>query len=439
MIENIFEVYRDLSLDVVESYLCTGDQIDFSKIENYLDKAIYLDDDVVYIDEMDYDRKVINYKNNDLVGMFCFILSELSIELESDVDQMVLDFSDLFVGRFLSPDQKIFDEFYFESTINALKDILYDIDKSTAYKDPRYWMLFEALERFLYGELDMESTQEEGVFWGISNFYQIWEDMCNHYIIKSSLNSRDLEIFYADTAIEINGSRFSNRTFGGRHVFLRDDAENPFFIEFRGQRRWMRPDIIVKNIKLGLLDRHIRFLKKNDSLHSFDVEVFLVGGLNSFSHQVYTAFCKDLKKKMKGGRYIPHKKTCIFTAFPKSCFEDVLQVHTAKLKAIDKIPDYYMIDWKYVDLFFLCDKSDKLDMDINKQLSYELCLSHQQGKASIKSQFGIPWYFPSEYLDTHEIVSEDELKKLYHRLVSSEIDVVKVNFTFVQQEYLKYA
>lgn len=441
MIESIFEIYRDLSLDTVESYFCTGDQIDFSKIENYLDKAIYLDDDVVYIDEMDYERKVINYKNNDLVGMFCFILGELSIELENDVDQKVLDLSDLFVGRFLSPDQKIFDEFYFESTINALKDILCDIDKSTAYKDPQYWMLFEALERFLYGELDMNSTQEEGVFWGISNFYQIWEDMCNYQMIKHCLESSDQEVFYADTELAINGSKFSNRTFGNRHVFLRDGAENPFFIEFRGQRRWMRPDIVVKNKGSSVheLRKYIKISKRHESSHIVDLEIFPCGGLDTLSHKIYIKFCQDLKKRMRGGRHIPSKKSCIFTAYPKSCLEEIYNTHTAKLKIYFNHPDYHVVDWKYVDLFFMYEKSSKLNVDISKQLSYEMCISSQQKKSTVKSQFGIPWYFSDFSSVTYHGLTDCESKNLYDRLISNEIDIVKVNFIFVQQEYLKHA
>lgn len=347
MIESIFEIYRDLSLDTVESYFCTGDQIDFSKIENYLDKAIYLDDDVVYIDEMDYERQIINYRNNDLVGMFCFILGELSIELESDVDQKVLEISDFFVGNFLSPDQKIFDEFYFESTINSLKDILCDIDKSTAYKDPQYWMLFEALERFLYGELDMESTQEEGVFWGISNFYQIWEDMCNNYMIKSCLNSNDQEVFYADTALEINGSRFYNNNFGGHHIFLKDGADNPFFIEFRGRFRWMRPDIVLSKI---VFSEHFKINIKSNISKTPDVECNLVSinlekkiipkvenisfevlltGTGIDSRKKYEDFCKDLERGMRGGRVTSSNKKGVrtFNLYRKSFLNHVIRKH----------------------------------------------------------------------------------------------------------------
>ena len=46
----------------------------------------------------------------------------------------------------------------------TLKDVLHDIDKNTAYKDTQYWQLFEAIESFLYGELDMESIHENGIY-----------------------------------------------------------------------------------------------------------------------------------------------------------------------------------------------------------------------------------------------------------------------------------
>jgi hypothetical protein len=91
---------------------------------------------------------------------------------------------------------------------------LEDIDKVIAYKDDDYWRLYEAIENFLYGELDMESPHEDGFFWGISNFYQIWEDMCNTY----AFTIFD-DIIYADTNIVFNGKPVANATFGGHKLF----------------------------------------------------------------------------------------------------------------------------------------------------------------------------------------------------------------------------
>ena len=39
--------------------------------------------------------------------------------------------------------------------------------------------------------------------------------------------------------------------------------------------------------------------------------------------------------------------------------------------------DIYIIDWKYLPLNFFDKKSEKLMLDINKQLVYEFCLSSQ--------------------------------------------------------------
>jgi hypothetical protein len=79
----------------------------------------------------------------------------------------------------------LFNEETFEITLHTLKDILDDIDKRTTYKDNDYWRLYEAIELFLYGELDMENPHEDGTFWGISNFSSVWEDMCCAYAFAS--------------------------------------------------------------------------------------------------------------------------------------------------------------------------------------------------------------------------------------------------------------
>lgn len=53
LIENLLDVYRDLALDVMERRIGRDEKIDFSKIEYYLHRAVYLPNHVIFIDEMD--------------------------------------------------------------------------------------------------------------------------------------------------------------------------------------------------------------------------------------------------------------------------------------------------------------------------------------------------------------------------------------------------
>ncbi|MEY4978829.1 MAG: hypothetical protein RLZZ352_1099 [Pseudomonadota bacterium] len=207
LIENMLEAYRDLSMDLIEKSIGKSDQIDYKKLDQYLDKAIYLENDLIFIDEMDASRYIIHYQSNSLITLFCFIIRELEKELGNFIDSRVNELANFFVDHNLSPDQSLFEEASFESTIATLKDILHDIDKTTAYKDDRYWRLFEAIESFLYGELNMETVYDDGVFWGINNFFQIWEDMCNTYAFSN------FSILFADTNITYMGTRVGKSDF----------------------------------------------------------------------------------------------------------------------------------------------------------------------------------------------------------------------------------
>lgn len=187
VIENLLETYLDLSLDTMVRQRGRNENIDYSQINKYLHKAIYLDDGIVYIDEMNLPRHYLRYTSTTLIDLFCFILYELHLELEQKTDLQVKNFAGRFKEQHLNHDQSLFDEKTFEITLVTLKDILNNIDKITGYKDESYWQLYDAVESFLYGELDMQSPHEEGVFWGISNFYQIWEDMSSINLINIML------------------------------------------------------------------------------------------------------------------------------------------------------------------------------------------------------------------------------------------------------------
>ncbi len=417
LIDNMLEVYKDLALDTMDVYTGRNEEVDYSKIENYLDKAIYLDNDFIFIDEMDLDSRVLNYKRNDLVGMFCFIFKELQVEMENEVEARVIELSNQFSEHFLSPDQRLFDEYYFQSTISTLKDVLYAIDKDTAYKDEQYWILFEAIERFLYGELDMDSTQENGIFWGISNFYQIWEDMCNSYMIKKHARESLQEIFYADTTVLIDGSKFSNKCFDGFNVFLKKNQVNPFFLDFRGTKRYMRPDmVIIKSIKSSA-ERAREFFKVSiidEYSQSFDIEISPKYKENESNVNHFDKFSMRLKRSNKGG-YCKEssRKKLVFRNYSKVVFDRVCS------DFFIKEPDFYVIDWKYVDKFFFYSNSRKLNMDITKQICYEKCLIKADSFLYVRSQFGIPWYFKEDERHPFEALQDD---KIFNRICENKIE-----------------
>lgn len=248
LIENLLAVYRDLALDQMERRIGADEKVDYSKIDRYLDRAIYLtngnDKNVIYIDEMDLPRQTLRYESTTLIDLFCFIVSELQNELAQDIEPRVQELAHRFSEQHLSHEESLFNEETFETTIRTLKGVLDDIDKRTAYKDEDYWRLYEAIEMFLYGELDMNNPHEDGTFWGISNFSSVWEDMCCTYFLAKHFD----EVLYADTNIIFNGQRIANSKSAGYFpIYKSPDFVDPFFIQFRGKKRCMRPDFVYQD------------------------------------------------------------------------------------------------------------------------------------------------------------------------------------------------
>lgn len=441
VIENLLEAYQELSLDIIERRIGPDERIDLSKIDRYLHKAIYMPNDIIYIDEMEQPRHIIQNGSNTLIELFCFILNEISNEIEQDVNDRVKDLSNLFKEFHLSHEQSLFNEATFESTIATLKDILSDIDRKTSYKDEDYWRVYEAIESFLYGELDMANTHEDGIFWGISNFYQIWEDMCNTYAFKN------FDVLYCDTDIILNGTQVANHKVNGHKIYKKEGFNNPFFIELNDEKRWMRPDLVkvinnINNInRENIFEKYISIIIKNNHIGgrvTFDVLLKDKSVIN-----VYNKFCSRLKSAISSGKkwqgYRIHGARVEgdnkFKNYPK----DILE-HQKKLleDACDSSnsQSYKILDWKYLDEEFFLERSSRLDKDITKQLAYEFALQQQENSADTKSQFVIP-HFYNEPLDEGDqigfYVKDDNL---YIRLLENGIELFKANFFEVQRAYL---
>ncbi len=78
-----------MSLDIIERQRGITERIDYSKIDKYLDKAIYLEEDVIYIDQMELPRNAIQHNSSILIELFCFIAHELQKELEQEAEDRV--------------------------------------------------------------------------------------------------------------------------------------------------------------------------------------------------------------------------------------------------------------------------------------------------------------------------------------------------------------
>jgi hypothetical protein len=208
-IEKIFHAYSDLAINSLERKMRRTDELDYSRIHHYLDRATYLNDDVIMVDEMNLPKFSLHVESTDLILLYAFILDEVLIQLQEDIQdspfvevkvadlilsrrQHIRELSETFREKFLSSSQSIFDAVTHQQTLTVLRESLETIDQITPYKDTDYWQLYESIETFLYGQLHAES--EEGDYWGIRGFSLLWEDICHCYYFRTQFE----DIRYAD-------------------------------------------------------------------------------------------------------------------------------------------------------------------------------------------------------------------------------------------------
>jgi len=459
MIDNLLDVYNDLSLDMIERRIGRNEEVDYSKLDQYLDKATYLPNDVIYIDEMDLPRQTFQRDATSLIDLFCFIVSELKSELEQNecIDTHVEDLSKRFKAQHLNHDQSLFNEETFEITLVILKDILNKINQTTVYKDEEYWQLYEAIEMFLYGELDMQNTDEDGIFWGISQFYQVWEDMCNTYLLfNSNMPESKIDVIYADTKIKIKGKNIAN------------GFDNPFFIEFREEKKWMKPDIIyLKNSKLqvnGIPDIGItkqkeekikipKELKQPASYYSIEkpkkegVINFSESSINSLINLFGIIFTREQEEEIKKFKELKRHVPYYFAAqsIKKEKFNHLKSGLTYKIKHIinsfekkENIKKCYLVDWKYLDESFFI-KKQKEETYLIKQICYEAILKASKPDFTIINKFIIPYFSGKEIDNKVDIFKFEQVddKKLYSRISKNGIKLFKADFMKIQHTYLK--
>ena len=243
MIEAMIEVHKELDIEALIQESGLVEEIDYSKVDNLINNGVFLKNHSIVIDFMVGERNTIQSIPAEIIEIYCYIYNELLVELGDDINDRVKDIAYNFSYKNLTAEQGLFNEHTFESTVIILKDRLDLVHRYTAYKDPSYWLIYDAVEKFLYSGLIFDSENEQG-FWGINNFYQIWEDMCN----TSFINDLDgIEVVYCDTELNFEKQldNVVRKSFGGFSVLINEGFDNNFYISFNDNRRWMRPDLVV--------------------------------------------------------------------------------------------------------------------------------------------------------------------------------------------------
>lgn len=457
LIDSIFQLYKEMEIESLIQELGLVEDIDYSKIDRYLDKGIYLDNHAIFIENMVGYRNIVRGVPSELIELFCYIYTELADELKQEVFEGIKEISFNFSYKFLSPEQSLFSEYSFESTMNTLKDCLDNIHKMTAYKNGQYWDIYEAVEHFLYGSLEFDKDSSQG-FWGINNFSYIWEEMCNYMVAVS----KEYKILYCDTKLPLNQYK-DNLSRQNRIWIDTSEIKNVFYLDLHGHKRWLRPDMITKPIvenefNANPLDiaesKRILTIKKSEikSLLSFgisniNVEISFNHGFKEFnnsnimqvSEQIFNLFSDKFSNlyrtkgiqlgSLPGFQYLPKNRYSFsLKNIPKKKFDEVYQDIHSRWKGNKEINEVFIVDWKYYSNSIFNKPNYRSNSRINesiiKSLAYEFCLATIISEP-IHSQFAIPYYD----IKTEDIIIGSEK-------IDCNIELVRMNFLKIQEIYL---
>jgi hypothetical protein len=415
MLEEVLERYDELRIYNVLYRNRRTEDIDYSQIHRYLDKAVY-QNDVPYVDEMRLSRPIVEMGVSDLVRMFCFIYTEVSVRTGHERSPEVEAEANRFKAEHLAPDSALFENIDAHNrTVDRLKKKLDDIDRETTYKDEDYWYFFEAVEEFLYGELDEE---DDGISWGITRFAPVWEDMCMVWLYKNQWD----EVMYADSV------RYANDQIGGHDLYTDESFDPPFAFELDGHERYLRPDIVRKidqsphnlfNVEGGPIFRVIA-KKENEN-----TRIILKGVKRKIERETSGKIARGGEKKWSS-EFIGVGKMWV-----KRYIEEAANEIGYEGGLVFRVSDFKCVP---THLYGPDNMNNKSYNDQRKQITYEYALQ-LDGVDKTESKLCVPMYYDDPVDDIRNKVDEREL---HSRFRDQGIDVLRVDFDQVLEGYLEY-
>lgn len=446
-LDKILDGFDELRISSLEKKQVRSTEIDYSKIHKYMHQAIYLDDDVIYLDEMNIAKSVLIQESPPIIQLFCFIYTEIKRELEEidSIPDKAFELAEKFKDTFLQADSSLFAEDIFADTINILKNVFEEIDSKTTYKDEDFWHFYEAIEAFLMGE---RKDDKEGVYFGINNFYDIWEDLCQTYIIS---NPEYLsKVLFAD----VKGKLLTRKDLG-----LKPELEtNPFRmkINYYQRERFLKPDLVyLETIDLGNNQIILNRLFKSESNQvsdytNYKIQFTDIGLKFDTIRGIYQTYLEKNNKYIEKNRD-PYFEN-ILGIHHQNFINDVLKyiIQLQKNNIFNFIDtglansEFNIVDYKYMrqsdyekyNPNAIDEKGEnKIKDDIHKQLIYEWAIQKNFENSETKSEFWIPYYSDNLDFDT----SKKELIITNSHFLSSQIKVVKVNFKIFQENYVKFS
>jgi len=420
-LDKILDGYDELRIIALEQKNRRSEKIDYSKIYRYMHQAVYLDRDIIYIDEMNVAKSVLDKESPPILQIFCFIFTEIKRELDEleTVSDKAIELSEEFIERYLQHNGGLFSENSFLDTIQVLREVLETIDLTTAYKDEDYWHFFEAVEAFLYGE---RQEDEQGIYWGLSQFYDVWEDMCQTYALNTP-EYKEKTIF-ADIRGRLEQFRYLKQP-------------HPFQLNLNqpGKARYLRPDLVVQENTNQIED----FYKVTEAEKKEGNNIYKINVTSSYFkkysslleiYKKYLALSESDEKRQASIRplYLNHEHLNQFEEecqkFSKTISKNYVRIVDYKYMRVSDYEDYNPND---VDL----EGKNKVKDDIKKQLLYEWAIQ-QNWRVKTESEFWIPGFFSGySAIDFKRVckVQNSEFNK-------SQIKLIQINFMSLQNFYI---
>lgn len=259
--ENIFYSKLDVITNILNAFdepkilslvyrLGRSEKINYERFDKLLHHAVFLPNGNAHIDFTTLPRPQVQFESVDIVAMYCYILWEIKKQFNHDISEELKSLAERFRQHYIGSEYGLFQEEFYDQVIDLLKDALELIDRNTPLKDSDYWNLYEAIELFLYGELN---NQLEGEIWGVKNFNSVWESMCLNYLVK---HISPEYLLYLDTRYISN--KVINTWKKTKKII---DFANTFTINSSS----LRPDaVIVKKNNLKLPENSIYLISPND-------------------------------------------------------------------------------------------------------------------------------------------------------------------------------
>ncbi len=397
MFDSILNSYDELKIQSLQNKISKTEEIDYSQIHKYLHNAVYLTNNAIYIDAMDTPKRIVKDASTELVELFSYIYSEIMKELDTDPSNpMVLPLANSFKERRLFEDSSLFSEGTYEDTISILKEVLDEIDQTTAYKDYDYWHFYDAVYNFLYSNNDGE--------WAIDNFSFIWERMCLSYAEKYHNAQICLLDDFGKLKIKPNnGTAFIN--------YFSVKLNSPDNII-----RYIRPDLILEEHNFTLAPDFIELIynveHKGDSVNLNRIrgaDYRQYGELETLKIEMFKDKPRVKNFFEKTTKYPP---TFTLTKDEFNLFKekarDLLQNHRSYFELSSRMPnvigkieergnnEFLVVDYKYMtEKAFQRPLGEAVQNGVKKQYIYELALQLNRN-ATTRSEFWIPGFIISK-------------------------------------------